>query len=52
MNPECPTCGGKMVLRQGRRGPFWGCADYPRCMGVRNARLKSQWEGGRKTNGV
>jgi hypothetical protein len=38
--PLCPRCGQPMVPRTARRGPhegeaFWGCADYPRCRGVR-----------------
>jgi DNA topoisomerase-1 len=28
---ECPDCGKRMVVRQGRRGPFLGCAGYPKC---------------------
>lgn len=37
---SCPTCGGPMVIRTARRGPytgsrFWGCAKYPRCTGTR-----------------
>jgi len=38
--PQCPRCGGQMVLRTAQRGvragqPFWGCENYPRCRGVR-----------------
>lgn len=41
-SPACPTCGGEMVLRTARRGAnpgsqFWGCRDYPRCKGTRQA---------------
>lgn len=28
---RCPECGGRMVLRQSKYGPFYGCADYPDC---------------------
>lgn len=28
---QCPACDSKMVLRRGRRGPFWGCSCYPEC---------------------
>ena len=28
---NCPNCGHKMVLRDGRRGKFWGCSNYPIC---------------------
>jgi len=28
----CPTCGkGKLILRNGQNGAFWGCATYPQC---------------------
>jgi DNA topoisomerase-1 len=33
----CPECGGPMKVRQGRKGPFLGCAKYPKCKGVREA---------------
>ena len=37
----CPSCGGRMVRRQARRGRnaggyFYGCAAYPRCRGTRS----------------
>jgi hypothetical protein len=43
--PACPKCGQPMVLRTAQReGPhkgrqFWGCANYPRCRGLREAAL-------------
>ena len=27
----CPRCGGKLVLRQGKYGRFYGCENYPKC---------------------
>ena len=27
----CPKCGGKLVLRSGRYGSFYGCSNYPNC---------------------
>ena len=27
----CPKCGGKLVLRKGKYGRFYGCSNYPRC---------------------
>lgn len=27
----CPRCGGKLVLRNGNYGEFWGCSNYPKC---------------------
>jgi restriction system protein len=31
----CPLCGAAMVPRQSHYGPFWGCANFPRCRGKR-----------------
>ena len=27
----CPQCGGRIVLRHGRYGSFYGCSNYPNC---------------------
>ena len=27
----CPRCGGRLILREGRTGPFLGCSNYPQC---------------------
>lgn len=27
----CPRCGGRLVLRNGKYGQFWGCSNYPKC---------------------
>ena len=32
----CPTCGRKMLLREGRYGRFLGCSGYPKCKTVLN----------------
>lgn len=29
--PTCASCGTKMIGRDSKRGPFWGCIQYPRC---------------------
>lgn len=29
--PTCASCGIKLVARDSKRGPFWGCRHYPRC---------------------
>lgn len=29
--PTCPSCGVKLVTREGKRGEFWGCVHYPMC---------------------
>ena len=28
---KCPLCGGRLVLRNGRYGAFYGCSNYPQC---------------------
>ena len=28
---RCPRCGGKIVLRHGSYGSFYGCSNYPKC---------------------
>jgi restriction system protein len=38
--PACPHCRKTMVMRVARTGAnaggnFWGCADYPKCRGIR-----------------
>ena len=30
-NGRCPRCGGKLVLRDGKYGQFYGCSNFPRC---------------------
>jgi len=32
----CPRCGGRLVPRSGRRGPFLGCAHFPTCRFTRD----------------
>lgn len=27
----CPKCGGRLILRNGRYGSFYGCSNYPKC---------------------
>jgi len=27
----CPQCGGSLVKRSGKYGPFFGCQNYPKC---------------------
>jgi hypothetical protein len=28
---RCPRCGGKLVVRNGKYGRFYGCSNYPHC---------------------
>ena len=30
-NGRCPRCGGTLVRRNGKNGPFYGCSNYPNC---------------------
>ena len=30
-NNICPRCGGKLVLKNGKYGDFYGCENYPKC---------------------
>lgn len=32
----CPRCGGELIKRNGRFGPFYGCCNYPKCRYTRN----------------
>jgi DNA topoisomerase-1 len=34
---KCPQCGGDLVARKGRYGPFVGCANYPACKHVQRS---------------
>ncbi|MDR3483151.1 MAG: restriction endonuclease [Burkholderiaceae bacterium] len=29
--PTCPSCGIKMIRREGKKGAFFGCRNFPRC---------------------
>ena len=31
---KCDKCGGMMVLRDGKRGPWLGCAAFPKCRAI------------------
>lgn len=32
----CPDCGGILTLKEGRRGKFYGCSNFPRCRFTKN----------------
>ncbi len=34
---KCPIDGGLLVVRFGKYGQFWGCANYPRCTYTTNS---------------
>ena len=33
---KCPRCGGDLILRKGKYGPFYGCSNYPKCTCIQN----------------
>lgn len=45
---RCPMCGAKMILRNGFRGKFYGCSEFPLCKGTRDYIIDH--EGGRCTS--
>ena len=40
----CPRCGGKLVLRNGMYGEFWGCSNYPKCKFIKKTGIKAEIE--------
>lgn len=32
----CPRCYGKLVKRNGKKGEFYGCSNYPKCRYIKN----------------
>lgn len=34
--PVCDDCGGKMQIRNGRHGKFYGCSRYPKCKNTKD----------------
>lgn len=34
--PACPKCGGELMKRNGKFGPFYGCSNYPECRYTKN----------------
>ena len=41
VEPTCPRCGSRMILRTSKRGrnagsQFWGCSSFPRCKAVQS----------------
>jgi DNA topoisomerase-1 len=43
----CEKCGGKMVLRKGKYGPFLACSNYPECKSVRSLSGRTEPRGTR-----
>lgn len=38
---RCPKCGGRMVRRNGKFGPFLSCVRFPDCRGTRKVKAKA-----------
>lgn len=38
-NNTCPKCGGKLILRTGEYGQFYGCSNYPRCRFIKQIEI-------------
>jgi len=41
---KCPECGGSLVTRRGRYGPFVGCANYPTCRYIQRSQVPAVGE--------
>ena len=37
-NNICPRCGGKLALRNGKYGDFYGCENYPKCKFIKKVK--------------
>lgn len=33
---QCPLCNGRLIVKSGKYGSFWGCSNYPVCKFTRN----------------
>ena len=42
LNTVCPKCNGKLILKTGRYGKFYGCSNYPACRYTENVKAKRQ----------
>jgi hypothetical protein len=39
LNRACPKCNGKLTLKTGRYGKFYGCSHYPACRYTKNVKV-------------
>lgn len=37
----CPRCGGRLVLRNGKNGVFYGCSNFPKCRFTKNITISN-----------
>ncbi|HIP17089.1 MAG TPA: DNA topoisomerase I [Methanothermococcus okinawensis] len=47
----CPKCGGKLTLKKGIYGMFYGCENYPKCRYVENLNKKNNSQDNKKIVG-
>jgi len=38
---KCEKCGSKMIVKNGRYGPFLACSGYPECKNIKNIEQKT-----------
>ena len=39
LDEKCPECGGNLVIKHGRYGPFTACSNYPKCKYIKKQTL-------------
>ncbi|MFC5591249.1 topoisomerase DNA-binding C4 zinc finger domain-containing protein [Sporosarcina soli] len=39
LHRACPKCNGKLTLKTGRYGKFYGCSHYPACRYTENVKV-------------
>jgi DNA topoisomerase-1 len=39
LDEKCPECGGNLVIKHGRYGPFTACSNYPKCRYIKKQTL-------------
>ena len=39
LDEKCPECGGNLVVKHGRYGPFTACSNYPKCKYIKKQTL-------------
>ena len=42
---QCPICGGDLLYKDGKKGPFVGCSNYPKCKYVVKEQVQLEYTG-------
>ncbi len=50
-NIKCPDCGGEMIVKLGKLGRFYSCANFPTCKGIRFLNGETNADVEKKVNG-